>query len=79
MIAVSLVAEVRGSTVTATVAGEVVMEGVVSRRLPEWQRRLITRALALIPAMATVVRLGDHATAHLLVLSQVFTVEATGA
>jgi manganese transport protein len=69
--AVALLAAGQSSTVTATMAGQVVMEGFLNLRLPDWQRRLITRALALIPAMATVVLLGDQATAHLLVLSQV--------
>jgi len=69
--AVALLAAGQSSTVTATMAGQVVMEGFLNLRLPDWQRRLITRALALIPAMATVMLLGDEATAHLLVLSQV--------
>ncbi|NBO29586.1 MAG: divalent metal cation transporter [Synechococcaceae bacterium WBA_2_066] len=69
--AVALLAAGQSSTVTATMAGQVVMEGFLNLRLPDWQRRLITRALALIPAMATVILLGDQATAHLLVLSQV--------
>jgi manganese transport protein len=69
--AVALLAAGQSSTVTATMAGQVVMEGFLDLRLPDWQRRLITRALALIPAMATVMLLGDEATAHLLVLSQV--------
>jgi manganese transport protein len=69
--AVALLAAGQSSTVTATMAGQVVMEGFLDLRLPDWQRRLITRAVALIPAMATVVLLGDQATAHLLVLSQV--------
>jgi len=69
--AVALLAAGQSSTVTATMAGQVVMEGFLNLRLPDWQRRLIIRALALIPAMATVMLLGDEATAHLLVLSQV--------
>jgi manganese transport protein len=47
------------------------MEGFLSLKLLDWQRRLLTRALALIPAMATVMLLGDAATAQLLVMSQV--------
>ncbi len=69
--AVALLAAGQSSTVTATMAGQVVMEGFLNLRLPDWQRRLITRAVALIPAMATVMFLGDQATTHLLVLSQV--------
>jgi manganese transport protein len=69
--AVALLAAGQSSTLTATLAGQVVMEGFLNLRLPDWQRRLITRAVALIPAMATVMLLGDQATTHLLVLSQV--------
>lgn len=47
------------------------MEGFLNLRLPDWQRRLITRGLALVPALATVLLLGDQATNKLLVLSQV--------
>ncbi|MEY3928294.1 MAG: hypothetical protein RLZZ516_4 [Cyanobacteriota bacterium] len=68
---VGLLAAGQSSTVTATLAGQVVMEGFLDLRLPDWQRRLLTRGLALIPALATVLMLGDQATNQLLVLSQV--------
>jgi manganese transport protein len=68
---VGLLAAGQSSTVTATLAGQVVMEGFLDLRLPDWQRRLLTRCLALIPALATVLMLGDQATNQLLVLSQV--------
>jgi manganese transport protein len=68
---VGLLAAGQSSTLTATLAGQVVMEGFLDLRLPPWQRRLLTRCLALIPAMATVLLLGDQATNRLLVLSQV--------
>ena len=68
---VGLLAAGQSSTVTATLAGQVVMEGFLDLRLPDWQRRLLTRSLALIPAMVTVLVLGDQATNQLLVLSQV--------
>lgn len=68
---VGLLAAGQSSTVTATLAGQVVMEGFLNLRLPDWQRRLLTRGLALIPALATVLVLGDQATNQLLVLSQV--------
>ncbi|MFM7235775.1 MAG: Nramp family divalent metal transporter [Cyanobium sp.] len=68
---VGLLAAGQSSTLTATLAGQVVMEGFLDLRLPAWQRRLLTRGLALIPALATVVLLGDQATNQLLVLSQV--------
>jgi manganese transport protein len=68
---VALLAAGQSSTLTATLAGQVVMDGFLQLRLPDWQRRLLTRCLALIPAMATVLLLGEGATSQLLVLSQV--------
>jgi manganese transport protein len=68
---VGLLAAGQSSTLTATLAGQVVMEGFLDLRLPAWQRRLLTRCLALIPALATVLLMGDGATNQLLVLSQV--------
>ena len=68
---VGLLAAGQSSTFTATLAGQVVMEGFLDLHLPAWQRRLLTRSLALLPAMATVVWLGGHGTNQLLVLSQV--------
>ena len=68
---VALLAAGQSSTITGTLAGQVVMEGFLDLRLPLWQRRLLTRGLALIPALATVLLLGEGATNQLLVLSQV--------
>ena len=68
---VALLAAGQSSTLTATMAGQVVMEGFLQIRLPPWQRRLLTRLLALIPAMVTVILLGDQGINNLLVLSQV--------
>ena len=68
---VALLAAGQSSTLTATMAGQVVMEGFLDLHIPDWQRRLITRCLALVPALATVIWVGDQATAGLLVLSQV--------
>ena len=68
---VALLAAGQSSTLTATMAGQVVMEGFLNLRLPDWKRRLLTRGLALIPALATVLLLGEQATNQLLVLSQV--------
>jgi manganese transport protein len=68
---IALLASGQSSTITGTLAGQVVMEGFLDLRLPLWQRRLLTRGLALIPALATVLLLGDRATNQLLVLSQV--------
>ncbi|MEY3758000.1 MAG: hypothetical protein RLZZ263_1154, partial [Cyanobacteriota bacterium] len=68
---IALLAAGQSSTLTATLAGQVVMEGFLKIQLPPWQRRLITRTVALIPAMVTVIVLGDQGINTLLVLSQV--------
>jgi manganese transport protein len=67
----ALFASGQSSTFTGTIAGQVILEGFLKMSIPCWQRRLITRALALGPAMAGVLLLGDHAVGHMLVLSQV--------
>jgi manganese transport protein len=59
------------STVTATMAGQIVMEGFLDIRLPPWLRRLITRAIAIVPAAAITIAYGTSGTAKLLILSQV--------
>src|SRR5262249_27954393 len=59
------------STVTATMAGQIVMEGFLNLRLPAWRRRLITRGVAFVPAVVVTVLYGDSGTAKLLILSQV--------
>jgi manganese transport protein len=59
------------STVTATLAGQIVMEGFLKIRLPPWVRRLITRGIAIIPAAAVTIWYGDSGTAQLLILTQV--------
>ena len=61
----------QNSTLTGTLAGQVVMEGFVRLRLQPWLRRLVTRALAVIPAAIVVATLGDHATGDMLIGSQV--------
>ncbi len=68
---IALLAAGQSSTLTATLAGQIVMEGFLQIRLPQWQRRLLTRSLALVPALLTVLLLGDQATGQLLILSQV--------
>lgn len=67
----ALLAAGQSSTFTCTIAGQVVMEGFLQAKIPCWQRRLITRALALAPAIAGVLWLGEGAVGKLLVLSQV--------
>ncbi len=59
------------STVTATLSGQIVMEGFINVRLPAWARRLATRGLAIIPAAVAVVLYGAAGTGKLLILSQV--------
>src|SRR4051812_27741068 len=59
------------STVTATLAGQIVMEGFLDIRLPAWARRLITRAIAIVPAAIVTIWYGEKGTAQLLILSQV--------
>jgi manganese transport protein len=69
--AVALVFAGQSSTLTGTLAGQVVMEGFLQFRMRPWMRRLITRLLALIPAVLTIALLGDRGTYKLLILSQV--------
>jgi manganese transport protein len=59
------------STVTATMAGQIVMEGFLDLRLPPWVRRLVTRLVAIVPAAVVTVYYGESGTAKLLILSQV--------
>src|SRR6185312_7518902 len=59
------------STVTATLSGQIVMEGFLDIRLPPWMRRLFTRAIAIIPAAIVTIWYGSEGTAKLLILSQV--------
>jgi manganese transport protein len=59
------------STVTATLAGQAVMEGFLDIRLAPWLRRLVTRALAIIPAAGMTIFYGEQETGKLLILSQV--------
>jgi manganese transport protein len=71
LFALALLASGQASTLTATLAGQIVMEGFIHLRLPAWLRRLVTRLLALIPALITIVWFGEGSTGSLLVLSQV--------
>ena len=71
LFAVALICAGQSSTITGTLAGQIVMEGFVNIRLRPWVRRLVTRAVAIVPAVATILWLGEHATGKLLILSQV--------
>jgi manganese transport protein len=68
---VALLASGQSSTFTGTIAGQVLMEGFLDWKIPCWQRRAITRALALVPAFGGVLWLGDGSVGKLLVMSQV--------
>jgi manganese transport protein len=71
LFAVALLASGLNSTVTATLAGQIVMEGFLRLRLPHWMRRLITRAIAIVPVVIVTALYGESGTAKLLILSQV--------
>jgi manganese transport protein len=71
MFALALLASGQNSTLTGTLAGQIVMEGFLNIRLRPWLRRLITRAIAIVPAAIVAIIYGDRGTAKLLVLSQV--------
>jgi manganese transport protein len=69
--ALALLASGQNSTLTGTLAGQIVMEGFLNLRIRPWLRRLITRMIAIVPAAIVAVLQGEHGTARLLVLSQV--------
>jgi manganese transport protein len=67
----ALLASGQSSTLTATLAGQVVMEGYLQLRLPVWIRRLLTRCLAILPALLATAWYGESGIAKLLIFSQV--------
>jgi manganese transport protein len=71
LFAIALLASGLNSTVTATLAGQIVMEGFLDLRLPSWARRLLTRGIAIIPVIVITAIYGERGTADLLVFSQV--------
>ncbi len=71
LFAVALLASGQNSTITGTLAGQIVMEGFLNIRLPAWLRRLITRLIAIIPAVIVTAVAGERGTGQLLILSQV--------
>jgi manganese transport protein len=71
LFAIALIASGQSSTITGTLAGQIVMEGHLNLRIEPWLRRLITRILAIIPAFLTILFFGDGALGGLLILSQV--------
>jgi len=71
LFALALIAAGQSSTVTGTLAGQIIMEGHLNLRIQPWLRRLITRLLAIIPAFFTILYFGNDALSGLLILSQV--------
>ncbi|MEI9967114.1 MAG: divalent metal cation transporter [Terracidiphilus sp.] len=71
LFAIALLASGQNSSITGTLAGQVVMEGFIHIRLSPWLRRLITRSLAIIPTIIVVAFMGEQGTEKLLILSQV--------
>jgi manganese transport protein len=71
LFAVALLASGQNSTITGTLAGQIVMEGFVDLRMPAWARRLVTRMLAVIPAAFVAATYGNGGETRLLILSQV--------
>lgn len=71
LFAIALIASGQSSTITGTLAGQIVMEGHLKLRIQPWIRRLLTRMMAIIPAFYTILYFGEGALGGLLVLSQV--------
>ena len=69
--ALALLASGQNSTLTGTLAGQIVMEGFLDIRIKPWLRRLITRLIAIVPAALTAILFGESGTAKLLIFSQV--------
>lgn len=71
LFATALLASGQNSTVTGTLAGQIVMEGFIDVKIAPWARRLVTRLLAIVPAVIVTIMYGEHGTTKLLILSQV--------
>ena len=69
--ALALLASGQNLTLTATMAGQIVMEGFLHLRVKPWLRRLLTRLVAIVPALLTIIFFGEGSTTDLLILSQV--------
>jgi manganese transport protein len=69
--ALALLASGQNSTLTGTLAGQIIMEGFINIRVKPWMRRLITRLIAIIPTVIITALRGESGTAQLLILSQV--------
>jgi len=71
LFAVALIAAGQSSTITGTLAGQIIMEGYLNLRIQPWVRRIITRLIAIVPAVLTILYFGESVTGKLLILSQV--------
>jgi len=71
LFAVALIASGQSSTITGTLAGQIVMEGHINLRIEPWLRRLLTRLLAIVPAIFTILYFGENGLGKLIILSQV--------
>jgi manganese transport protein len=71
LFAVALLASGQNSSITGTLAGQVVMEGFIHIKVAPWKRRMITRTLAIVPTILVVAAMGSRGTEKLLILSQV--------
>ena len=71
LFAIALIASGQSSTITGTLAGQIIMEGHINLRIEPWLRRLLTRLLAIIPAMFTIIYFGEGGLGSLIILSQV--------
>jgi len=71
LFAVALIAAGQSSTITGTLAGQIIMEGYLNLRIQPWVRRIITRLIAIVPAVIAIMYFGESVTGKLLILSQV--------
>src|SRR5476651_2078780 len=71
LFAIALIASGQSSTITGTLAGQIVMEGHINLRIEPWLRRLLTRILAIVPAVFTILYAGENGLGNLIILSQV--------
>jgi manganese transport protein len=71
LFAIALLCSGQNATLTGTLAGQIVMEGFINLRVRPWLRRLMTRLIAIVPAIVVVIVYGDRGTGPLIILSQV--------
>jgi manganese transport protein len=71
LFAVALIAAGQSSTITGTLAGQIIMEGYLNLRIQPWVRRIITRLIAIVPAVIVISIFGESVTGKMLILSQV--------